>query len=441
MGYDRSSTLYSSGYTVSDPAGEALTIDKASLVVESSVQAGTNISYYLSLGSNDTTDPTQYNWAPISASNDTNPKEQQVVDFKHIAFFGNIPEIVWDSTTYGTALESYQGIPFYKVYQFPYEPIKDSVSLYRGKDNWQVTPTYEIQRKAIYDEKHAFGSGNTVTLTYPDFTVVDGDGLIRGTIKVKSDPGQNPAYWATTPGDYTANYTSKVLTRNTGGNISSDPNSPSNTVYVDYQYDDEIVKPTVYTCYVYVLNPDGMTLAIRPFSQAEVDGGQYTTITTSEGEVDVSMSAKIQLTPGWHRVITTGEPFTANDRFYSTNGNKYLHELVYKQFAYAEKLQETSWFDLKYNTMKADHSKYCITDYDGDGIKEIIVNYRPQTAKWATSADDMLCAKGIETYVLSYKFITTATNKIYFKAVLTRDADTSASATPTLESYTIKLGY
>ena len=441
MGYDTSSVLYSTAYTISDPGGESLTIDKASLVVDQDVQLGNKINYYLSLGDPSTDDPTLYNWAVISPVNDPAPTEQQVVDFKHIAFFNNVPEIEWDSVSYGTPLENYYGINFYKIYQFPYEPVKNTVTLYRGKDNWQVTPTYTVQRRSIYDEKYVFGNSSTITLTYPNFTPVDGEGLIRGSVRVKSDAGQNPSYWATTPGDYTVNYSTKVITRQTGGNISSDPLAPSNTVYIDYQYDNEISEPTVYTTQVYILNSDGIDINHVRFNQAELDAGQYTIITTNGVDLDISSVDRVRLTAGWHKITTTAEPESANDRFYSVNGNKYLYQLVYAQFAYAEKLQETSWFELKYNTLITDHLKYAIVDYDGDGNKEIIVNYRPQTSKWANANDDMLCAHGAETYVLSYKFITTATNKIYLKAVFTREDNSSPTSTATLRSYTIKLGY
>jgi len=441
MGYDLSSILYSNAYVVIDPAGEALTIDKASLVVDQDIQSGTSIEYYLSLGDPDIDDPTQYNWASVSPVNDLNPSEQQVVDFKHIAFFNNVPEIEWDSGTYGTPLETYQGIDFYKIYQFSYEPVKNSVVLYRGKDNWQVTPVYDIHREAVYDERHVFGSGNTVTMTFPNFTPVDGNGLIRGSVRVKSDAGQNPLYWYVTPGDFTVNYTTKVITKQTGSAISADPQAPGNTVYVDYQYDDEIAKPTVYTTYVYILNPDGLDINHVPFSQADMDAGQYTIVTTSAKDLDVSSSSVIKFTAGWHRVTTTGEPESVNDRFFSVNGSKYLYQLVYQQYAYAEKLQETSWFELKYNTLITNHSQYAIVDYDGDDDKEIIVNYRPQTSPWASASDDLLCAHGAETYVLSYKFITTATNTIYLKAIFSRESTAAPTATPTLNSYTVKLGY
>jgi len=441
MGYGISSVLYSNAYEVKDPADESLTIDKASIVVDQDLQSGTAIDYYLSLGDPSITDPTLYNWAALSPTNTTDPKEQQVVDFKHIAFFSNVPEIEWDSGSYGTALETYYGIDFYKLYQFPYEPVKNSVALYRGKDNWQVTPTYTIQRKAVYDEKHAFLTANTITLSYPNFTPVDGQGLIRGSVRLKSDAGQNPNYWNTTPGDFTVNYSSKVVTKSAGSAITSDPDAPANTVYCDYQYDDEIVKPTVYTTHVYILNQDGVEINHIPFSQAEIDAGQYTTVETDGAIVDMSLATRFKLKAGWHQIVTTAEPESVNDRFYTVNSNKQLYQLVYQQFAYAEKLQETSWFELKYNTLITDHSKYAIVDYDGDGNKEIIVNYRPQTAAWSSSNDDMLCAHGAETYVLSYKFITTATNKIYLKAILSREADSAPTSTPTLRSYTIKLGY
>ena len=441
MGYGISSTLYSTAYVVEDPGGETLTIDKASLVVDQDLQSGTRIDYYLSLGDPNTDDPTQYNWAVLSPTNMFAPTEQQVVDFKHIAFFNNVPEISWDSGSYGTPLEDYYGIDFYKMYQFPYEPVKNSVVLYRGKDNWQVTPTYNIQRRSIYDEKHSFGTSDNVTLTYPDFTPVVGNGLIRGTVRLKSDPGQNPSYWATTPGDFVVNYSTGVVTKQAGSVISSDVDAPSNTAYADYQYDDEVVKPTVYTTHVYILNQDGIYVNHIPFSQAELDAGQFTSVSTNGEKIDVSFSTRIRLIAGWHEITTTAQPESPNDRFYSVNSSKYLHQLVYQQFAFAEKLQETSWFELKYNTLITDHAKYAIVDYDGDGNKEIIVNYRPQTAAWASANDDLLCAHGAETYVLSYKFITTATNKIYLKAILSREADSAPTSTPTLRSYTIKLGY
>ena len=441
MGYDKTSTLYSTGYTIEDPAGEALTIDKASLVVDQDLQAGTSVDYSLSLGSEVTDDPTQYNWALVSPTNVPNPQEQQVVDFKHVAFFNNIPEILWDASAFGTPVERFQGIDFYKIYAFASEPIKNSITLFRGKDNWIVQPTYDVKRIAIFDEKHTFGAVDTTTLTYPDFTPVVGDGLIRGSVKVKSEPGQNPAYYAATPGDFSVNYSTKVVTKTLTGVISPDTASPHNTVFIDYQYDNEVVKPTIYTTYVYILNQDGVVINHIPFNQAELDAGQFTRVQTGDVDLDVSTSSVIKLSPGWHRVTTTAEPESPNDRFYSANGNLYLYQLVYQQFAYVDKLQEISWFDLKYNTRKSDHSKYALIDYEGDGNKKIIVNYRPQTSKWSSSVDDLLCAHGAETYVLSYKFITTATNKIYLKAVFSRNEDASATATSTLRSYTVKLGY
>jgi hypothetical protein len=445
MGYDISSTLYSNRFVVEDPTNEKLTIDKASLYTEQDVQAGTSLRYYLSLGSDTSTDPNDYNWAPISPYNVSGQEEQTVVDFRQVSFFSNVPDIVWDSVGYGTKLETYYGIDFYQIYQFPYEPIRDSVVLYRGKNNWQVTPTFDVNRIAVFDEKHVFGTSDTITLTNPNFTPVEGDGLVRGSVRVKTDPGQNPSYWDTIPGDYTVAYSSKVITRTVGSAISSDPGNSSNTVYVDYQYDSEIAKPTVYTTYVYIINQEGVSINHVPFNQAQTAAGQFTKITVGSTEVDVSYSTTLFLAAGWHKVTTTATPQSANDRFYAVNGNKYLQSMVYQMFAFADKLQETSWFDLKYNTLKTDHKKYAITDYNNDGKKEVIVNYRPQTSIFNVSSlpwSDMLCADSTpEIYVISYKYITNLTNKIYLKAVLSRTTDTPATSTPTLRSYTIKLGY
>ena len=441
MAYDKTSVFYSTAYTVTDPTGEALTIDKASITADHDVQPGTSIEYYLSLGIGGITDPSQFNWVAMSPTNYPDPKEQQVADFRHVAFFSSVPEIQWSESLYGTPLESYNEIGFYKVYEFPYEPVRDSVTLYRGKDNWQVTPRYEVKRVSIYNEEHAFGTGDSVTLTYPDFTPVEGDGLIRGSIVVKSEPGENPGYVYVNPSDYGINYSTKVITKTTGSTISNDSSAPSNTVYVDYEYDKEVSEPTLYTTYIYILNTDGLDINIVPFNSAEREAGQYLYMTTEDGTMDLSAETFFHIPAGWHKVTTTAEPQSSSDRFYDVNDNKYLYEKVYKQYAYADKLQEISWFELKYNTLKTDHSKYCIVDYDGDDNKEIIVNYKPQTDGWASSSDDLLCPGGAETYVLSYKYISTATSNIYFKAVFSREEGTSPLATPTLRGYTIKLGY
>ena len=313
--------------------------------------------------------------------------------------------------------------------------------MYRGKDNWQVTPKYELKRTAVYNEQHVFGNEDTITLTNPDFTPVEGDGLIRGSIKVKSDPGENPDYVYINSTDYEVNYATKVITRTSGSNISDDPEAQSNTVYVDYEYDKEVSEPTIYTTYIYILNTNGLDINVIPFNVAQIEAGQFLHITTTEGVIDLSMESFFHIPPGWHKVTTTAEPITSDDRFYSVNDNQYLRQKVYRQYAYAEKLQEVSWFELKYNTLKSDHSRYCIIDYDGDDNKEILVNYKPQTAAWSTSADDLLCPAGTETYVLSYKYIATSTDSLYFKAVLSREEDTSPLNTPTLREYTIKLGY
>jgi len=441
MAYNKTSTLYSNVFTMEDPTGEESTIDKAVLITEEDIQPETKIDYYLSLGEEGEDDPTEYNWVSVSPVNSQEPTEQQLVDFRHVSFFTNVPDIQWDESSYGATLESYKGVDFYKVYEFPYEPVRDSVEIYRGKNNWQVTPKYDVKRVAIYNEEHSFDIGSTITLTYPTSAAIDGEGLIRGSIVVKSEPGENPGYVYVNSSDYEVSYSTKIITKTTGSNISDDPQSPSNTVYVDYKYDDEESEPTEYTTYIYILNSDGLDINITPFTVAEQDAGNFTTITTTEGIIDLSSETFFHIPPGWHKVVTTAEPREDNDRFYSVNDDKYLYQKVYRQFAYAEKLQEVSWFELKNNTLKSNHSRFCVIDYDGDSNKEIVVNYKPQTSLWSSSSDDMLCPDGAETYVLSYKYISTQTNDIYLKAVLSRNDDSSPITTPTLNSYTIKLGY
>ena len=441
MGYDITSTLYSNPFSITDINGESLTIDKASLLVEHDIQEGTAIDYYLSLGASGVTDPTSYEWVNISPTNDPIPEHQQIVDFRQVSFLSNVPDIQWSSASFNTPLEWYEGVPFYKVFEFPYNPISNTATLYRGKNDWQVDVQYKIDRLSVYDEAHTFGAGNNVTLTYPNFAPNKGQGLIRGSVVVKSDQGTNPTTTYLSPNDYSINYTTFVISKTTGSKILADPTEPANTIYVDYKYDKETQTPSIYTTYVYVLNSNGTDINLTPWSASDILNNNFTKIETAGNVVDVSTLPAYHLSPGWHQISTTGEPFTIYDRFYYANGTKRLHDLVYKQYAYAQPLQEVSWFDLKYNTFLSDHTKYAIYDYNNDGKDEIIVNYRPQTAKWSSDSDDLLSANGSETYVLSYKYIETPTDKIYLRATLSRSEDSSPLTTPTLKSYTIKLGY
>jgi len=387
--------------------------------------------------------PSLFDWVRVSPLNDESPEYIQVADFKHAAFFQSVPDITWDSATYGTALETYNNISFYEIYSYPNEPVRDTTTLYRGKDNWQVNAQYNVERIAVYDEEHTFGATASGTITfYPSATPVDGDGMIEGTVKVKSNPGDSPSYVYVNQADYTVNYSTHTVTRTSTSTISDDASSPANIVYIDYEYDKETALPTEYTTYIYILNKNGLDLNIVPLTGAEIEADQFLNITTTDGIIDLSAEDFFHIPPGWHKIITTKEPRSSGDQFYSVNENKYLYQKVNKVYAYGEKIQEVSWFDLKYNTKTLDHSRFCITDYDGDGYKEIIVNYRPQTAAYSSTSDDLLCPGGTtETYALSYKYISTASKGIYFKAVLKRDEDTTPLTTPTLRDYRIKLGY
>ncbi len=445
--YMSGSVLYSNVYEIEDPTGEPLTIDKVTLVTDEDIPVDTNIEHRVSLGATSTDDPTQFNWVAISPLNDPNPSEPQLVDFRHIAFLNTLPLIQWDTTSYDTPIDSKNGIDFYQIYEFPYEPIRDSVTLYRGNDNWQVIPKYLVERKAIYDESHTFETGNTgaeyITLNYPNFTPVDGDGLIRGSIKVKNSPGSAPDVTYTTPNDYVVDYTTRRITRVKDSTIRSD----GATIYVDYQYDNETSEPTVYRCYIYILNTNGIDVYIKPFSSAEIEAGQFLKITTNGEETNLSSEVEYHMPPGWHKIETTAEPRGADDRFYSVN-SKYLYQMVHKEYAYGEKLQEVSYFELKNAIKKSDHSKYSVFDYDGDGNKEIIVNYRPQTEKYISTGKtygntyDMLNPDSDEeTYELTYKYIATSNDKIYYSAILSRGEGSAPDLTPTLKEYTLRIGY
>ena len=441
MAYSPESFLYSKAFEVTDPTGESLTIDKVTLLATQDTPNMTEIEHFVSLG--DTSDnPENFNWAAISPLNQPNPSEPQLIDFRHIAFLNSLPLLQWDEVSYGTSIETKNGIDFYELYEFPYEPVRDTITIYRGVSNWQVKPNYLIERKAIYDESHTLDSGNSgdeyITLSFPNFSPVEGDGLIRGSVKVKSTGGSDPDVIYTTPNDYTVDYVNKRIYRTKDSTIRSD----GATIYMDYQYDDEDVEPTVYTTYIYILNPDGIDVNITPFNSAQIEAGQFLRINMADGDVDISAETSYHISPGWHKVNTTAEPQSASDRFYSANGDKYLKNLVYKMYAYGETLQEVSWFSLKNNIKKLDHTKYAIVDYDGDGKKEVIVNYKPQIAKWASSQDDMLNPDSeAETYELTYKYIATQTNTIYYKARLSRLAAGTAELTPTLFDYTLRIGY
>lgn len=445
--YVPESYLYSKAFQVKDPTGEALTIDKVSLVTTEEVPVATNIEHFVSLGDPDNNDPTSYNWIPISPINDNNPAEPQLIDFRHIAFLNSLPLLEWDEATYDTPVGNKNGIYFYEIYEFPYEPIRDTIKMYRGNDNWQVIPKYDVERKAVYDESHTFPVGNSgaesTTLIYPSGVVIAGEGLIRGSVKVKNSPGASPDVTYTTPNDYIVDYVSKEITRPKDSTIRSD----GATVYVDYQYDLEIAEPTIFRAYIYILNPDGIDVNIAPYSSAEIEAGQFLKINTNGEEIDISSEIQYHIPPGWHKIETTSEPQGADDRFYNVNG-KYLYEMVHKMYAYGETLQEVSFFELANTIKKSDHSKYAIYDYNGDGKKDMIVNYRPQTEKYTSygqvyghSYDMLNPGGGAEVYELTYKYISTLSDTIYYSARFTRNADTPPDMTPTLNEYTLRIGY
>jgi len=445
--YTPESYLYSKMFQVQDPTGEALTIDKVSLVADEEIPENTNIEHFVSLGDPGNDDPTTYNWVSISSVNDPNPSEPQLIDFRHVAFLNTLPLLQWDEASYDTPVSSKNGIYFYQVYEFPYEPIRDTIKMYRGNDNWQVIPKYTLERKSIYDEAHTFPTGNSgtesTTLIYPSGIVVAGDGLVRGSVKVKSSPGASPDVTYTTPNDYVVDYLTKEITRPKDSTVRSD----GATVYVDYQYDYENAEPTIFKSYAYIVNPDGVDVYIAPFSSTEIEAGQFLKITTNGEEVDLSSEVSYHIPPGWSKIETTAEPRSASDRFYGVNG-KFLYEMVDKLYAYGETLQEVSYFELTNTIKKNDHLKYAVYDYDGDGNKEILVNYRPQTEKYVTSGKtyghtyDMLNPEGdAETYELSYKYISTSNNTIYYLARFTRGDDSLPDVTPTLKEYTLRVGY
>ena len=440
MGYSDTSILYSEAFTVNDPNGDPLTIDKVTLVVEESVPNGTSIDYYVSIGAPGVSNPGQFNWVPISPINDPAPSQIQLVDFMHVSDLTDIPYNQWNSSAYGTPLLTYQGISFYEVFQFPYTPVKKSVVVYRGVNDYQVVQNYTVNRVSIYNEEHTFGSAQAVQLLYPNFTPVAGDGLIRGSITVQNEPGTSPSYTYSTPGDYTVDYTNNLIIRSSNSTISSEVANPNNTVYVNYQYDNETSLPAQYITNVYVSNADGIDLNITPWGSQDISNGEFTTIQPSNTNVNqgnVSAISSYHLPAGWSTITTTGQPYTIYDRFFGANGNIPLYDIVAAQYAYLQPLTEVSFFDLQYNTLKTDHSRYSVYDFNNNGTNLMIVNYKPQSGGWSTG-QDLLCHTPPETYNIGYQFISTQTDTIYFKAVLSSN---STLVTPTLNSYTLKLGY
>ena len=287
-------------------------------------------------------------------------------------------------------------------------------------------------------------------LLYPNFTPVVGPGLIRGSIVVQNEPGTDPSYVYVTPGDYTVDYTNNLSKRSPNSTISNDLASPNNTVYVNYQYDNETALPAQYITSVFIENTEGFDLALTPWSASQITNGEFTTITVGSTVNNVSTLSSYHLANGWSTIATTGQPFTVADVLYGANGNVPLSTLVSAQYAYVQPLTEVSWFDLQYNTLITDRTKYCVTTKNNftnnpsdAGTTVMVVNYEPQITTWITG-DNLLCHNPLnngintEVYNIGYQFISTQTDTIYFKASM---SSSSPLITPTLNSYTIKLGY
>ena len=451
MGYGDSSVLYSNAYTVTDPNGDPLTIDKATIIVNESIPNGTSIDYYLSVGASGVINPTLFNWVPISPQNDPAPNQQQIVDFMHVSDLTDIPYNQWQSSIYSTPLLTYNGISFYEVFQFPYTPVKNSVTVYRGVNDWQVIQNYTVNDVNIYYEEHAFGQTQAVQLLYPNFTpIATGAGLIRGSVTVQNEPGSAPSYVYSTPGDYTVDWVNNLIIRSANSTISTDSNSPNNTVYISYTYGNQIALPAQYITNIYISSANGLDLNIVPWSSQQVLSGEFTQITIGNTNYPVSTLPSYHIPQGWSMITTTGQPGTVNDVFYSANSNQPISDLVTNQYAFAQPLTGVSWFDLQYSTLKTDHTKYCVTTKDSftnnsndSGITVMAVNYKPQTTLWSNGLD-LLCDNPLqnsidtEVYDIGYQFISTQTDTIYFQAAM---STTSPLITPTLNSYIIKLGY
>lgn len=108
-------------------------VDKISLYVDQDVPSGCDIEYSISINDD--------SYINISPSNVASPQYEQIIKIEGISadtpttysFESNTPKITYEMGQYAT-----QGIKFYKLDTIPNEAITDTITLYKGKDAWEV---------------------------------------------------------------------------------------------------------------------------------------------------------------------------------------------------------------------------------------------------------------------------------------------------------------
>lgn len=495
-GFAQKGSLFSTIFTVSDLGDNALTISKVGLDVDEEVPTGTTISYYVGLPVGDT-DNIQ-NWHQISPRHRIGEDIPHSLDFKTVLSSNNYPLITmgdWGDLPY-IADESYNDINFFNIYNFKHDVVKDSVVLWRGRDNWQVKTSFDVVRQHEHDESKTFPVGDTgdekvnlLKLRKPDWaastnyvlgalieptirngyiykcttagtsgsdepttwpttignTVGDGtvvwtcdqrvdSTLVRGSVRVKNQIGNNPTLFYNSPADFTVDYLNGKVIRSKESNIPD-----TGEVFIDYQYDVPQPKLTEYTCFVLINNPDGVTIKITPFTPAQIEAGHFLRTIQGGRLIDLSSRSEHHFPPGRFEITTTAQPKSADDRFFTAN-QKHLENLVTRLHAFGEKMENVSWFELKFNTLKSNHKRFAIEDVIVGGFKELITNFRPQATDWSPGTGRTLLFGG-EKFEISFKFMTDVRTKIGFRAELNRADNVTPSVSPLISSYNILIGY
>jgi hypothetical protein len=366
--YSTSSDFYSKVLDAEPDSTKNFTIDKVSLLVDEELPNGTDIKYYIALPV-ETGEP---EWKDLSPVNRELPKYDQIIDFKNIST--SIPNTFSIDTSISIGeyeMESLyaHGIRFYKIGEVANRKIIDGTEqLFAGKNTWGMKH-YEYQHSGHASHLPSMSDWvapqNQVNIDYVQ--IADGKpGVVLN--KERTTTAMNYMF---TLGVFSTK-TSELVT---AVPASTDPIA----IYMNGKLLFQGI-PNSTNRLNYLFQNGWNEIVVLVYTRESVN-------TVNGSTVDISFDPKS----------------------YGSN--------VYSQ---AKALMKVSLFDLRYNTINTDYTKYSLLESNTSTY--VILNH---------------ATPGLE-YEFYYNYIDgTVKDEILFKAVLTRDDDITV-ASPKLKSYRLR---
>ncbi len=366
--YAEQAELYSNLLDAEPDVNKNFTIDKVSLVTDEQLPNGTDIKYFIALP----VESGEPEWKAISPINRKNPQYEEIIDFKNIAT--SIPTLLSVDPTISVGEYEMEnlytnGIKFYKIGEVVDRDIIDGTErLFVGKDTWGVQ---------YYVYSHA---DSTTHLPSIADWIKPQNQVSFDYIKIADGKPGLLLNKATTSAPTNYKFTLGVFSTKKQDLVSAIP------------------------------------VSIDPIA-IYVNGEMI-----FQGIPNSSTKVSYLFQNGWNEIIvlsyTRQSATTVNGATIDINFDprKYGSD-IYSQ---SKPLMKTSLFDLRFNTLNTDYSKYALTKVNNKYY--VILNY---------------VTPGLE-YEFYYNYIDgTVKDTILFKAILTRDTNVT-EISPKLKNYRLR---